>query len=220
MRLTEIFRGMPALFYVPAAMISAASSSYFVPTQQENMNGEPVLATTPGGTPGLFPKQYKDYPRGVESYDVYSPPMTTYYSQVWWKPLAPVPLPEEMVKKYAGKDLAIVGWEIDQVIRNPEGADTSVPINACYNHHYNSNLIGSAARFKKIWLDGPDDPHAADLLKVSHGVLNYDQPHYVVEHVNESIPSAVSSTFLSSANGGEYRYLHHCCTRHSHHRSL
>jgi hypothetical protein len=158
-----------------------------------------------GGTPGLFPKQYKDFPRGVESYDVYSPPMTTYYSQVWWAPLAPAPLPEEMVKKYAGKDVAIVGWEIDQVIRNDDGTDTSVPINACYNHHYNSNMIGAAAEFKKIWLAGPEDPRAADLLKNSHGILNYDQPHYVVDHVDKSVPRKTASAFLASANGGEYR---------------
>ena len=46
--------------------------------------GDYVKSTTPGGhdTQNLFPKAYKDYPGGVESFDVYSPPITTLYSQV------------------------------------------------------------------------------------------------------------------------------------------
>lgn len=98
---------------------------------------------TTGAKPGLFPKQFRDYPGGAESFDVYSPPMTTRYSQVWWAPLAPAAMPEHIIKKYAGKGMAIVGWEIDQVRRTPEG-DVSVPINACYNHHYNLYVAGAA----------------------------------------------------------------------------
>jgi hypothetical protein len=51
----------------------------------------------------------------VESFDVYSPPISQLYSQVFWKGLAPVKLPEEIVKKYAGKGAAFVGFEMDQV---------------------------------------------------------------------------------------------------------
>ena len=69
------------------------------------------------------------------------------------------------------------------------------------NHHYNANLIGGAARFKKITLEGPDDPRAAELLKHSHGVLNYDQPHYVVEHVDKSVSASRASKFITSGNG-------------------
>ena len=53
------------------------------------------------------------------------------------------------------------------------------------------------------------DPRAAALQKMSHGVLNYDQPHYVVEHVNKSVPRKLASVFLASANGGEYRRSYH-----------
>ena len=84
----------------------------FQASKLDNMNGDYVFSTTPGGTPGLFPKRYRDYPGGVESFDLYSPPMTTLYSQVWWSPLAPVSLPEDVVKRYAGKGMAIVGWEM------------------------------------------------------------------------------------------------------------
>ena len=104
----------------------------FTPSQADNMNGPAVFSPTPGGKPGLFPKQYKDFPGGVEHYDALTSPITTYYSQVWWHPLEPTALPDEMVKKYAGKQVAIVGWEIDQVQRMPDGTDISVPISASY----------------------------------------------------------------------------------------
>ena len=53
---------------------------------QPNMNGPYVYSTTPGGTPGKLPAQYADWPGGVDSFDVLTPPMTTLYSQVWWSP--------------------------------------------------------------------------------------------------------------------------------------
>ena len=74
--------------------------------------------------------------------DVLTPPMTTLYSQVWWSPLAPAPFPPEIVARYNGSAMAIVGWEIDQVRRLPNGEDVSVPISASYNHHYNAQAIG------------------------------------------------------------------------------
>merc|ERR1719428_2748536 len=128
------------------------------------MNGEYPFSATPGGTPGMFPRQYKDYPGGVESFDVYSPPITTLYSQVWWKPLAPVDLPAHIVQKYNGTGMAIVGWEIDQVRRTPNG-DVSVPISASYNHHYGSTIIGAGASFRKVTLNGPSDPRLEEVAK-------------------------------------------------------
>ena len=108
----------------------------FRATEQDNMNGQYVFSPSTMKNRSLFPEQYKDYPGGVESFDAYSPPITSLYSQVFWTSLHPTALPEEMVKKYAGKSMAIVGWEIDQVRRTPKG-DVSVPISAAYNHHYN-----------------------------------------------------------------------------------
>ena len=94
---------------------------------EDNMNGDYPFAQTPGGTPGKFPSKYSDYPGGAETFVVYSPPITTFYSQVWWSPLEPAPFPEEVVTKWANRSMAIIGWEIDQVRRTPEG-DVSVPI--------------------------------------------------------------------------------------------
>ena len=116
----------------------------FAPSHQDNMNGEYPLSKTPGGKASHI-KRFADYPGGVESFEVYSPPMTTLYSQVWWAPLAPAPFPASIVKKYAGKGMAIVGWEIDQVRKGagPDGEDVSVPISASYNHHYGKCALQS-----------------------------------------------------------------------------
>lgn len=181
----------------------------FVPSQQDNMNGEYPIGQTPGGKPGLFPKQYKDYPGGVESFDVYTPPMTTLYSQVWWQPLAPVDLPSDIVKKYNGSAMAIVGWEIDQVRRTPDG-DVSVPISACYNHHYVSVMIGAEARFRKVVAHGHDHPLAEKLMKQSGcGHVPWGEPQYLVEGPSRSVRGHPTSQQTSNGNGGEFRKTYH-----------
>lgn len=59
----------------------------------------------------------------------------------------------------------------------------SVPISASYNHHYGLSIIGNSSRFRKIKLKGPDDPRAAEVEAMSHGVVAYDQPQYIAEQV-------------------------------------
>ena len=109
--------GVVAMFpsFAPSSKSAPTFGPTFAPSDAPNMNGDYVFSATPGAKPGLFPKAYKDYPGGVEMYEATTSPMTTLYSQVWWSPLAPTKLPAEMVAKYAGKAVAIVGWEIDQV---------------------------------------------------------------------------------------------------------
>lgn len=182
----------------------------FVRSQLDNMNGRYPFSTTPGGRPNMFPKQYRDYPGGVEAFDVYTPPMTTLYSQVWWKPLAPVDLPADVVKRYSGRGMAIVGWEIDQVRRTPDG-DISVPISASYNHHYNANLIGASASFRKVTFKGPHDTRLKDAAKhqAGCGQVAWDQPQYVVEGPELSSRGLPTSQAIMSGNGGEYRKTYH-----------
>ena len=57
---------------------------------QPNLNGDYILSATPGTNPKDFPTLYTNYPRGVEYFDVYSPNITSLYSQVFWKGLDPV----------------------------------------------------------------------------------------------------------------------------------
>ena len=168
------------MFLAHSALAAGSPPNFgpdFHPSSEPNMNGDYVFSQTPGGTPGKFPKKFSDYPGGVEMHDAYSPPMTTRYSQVWWSPLAPTPFPDAMVKKYAGKKMAIVGWEIDQVMRTPQG-DISVPISAHYNHHYVAQVIGAGSQFTKAKLS-PGDPRAAELKAMSHGRVDWTQEQCV-----------------------------------------
>lgn len=68
-----------------------------------------------------------------------------------------------------------------------------------------SSFIGANAEFQKVMLSGPDDPRAPKLLRESgHGMLAYDQPHYMaVEHRRPTIKGASNHIVCSNANGGE-----------------
>lgn len=94
---------------------------------EENMNGEYLLAQTPRGH-GNWSTNFKDYPGGVESFTIYAGPINSTYSEVFWTSLPEVNLPAEIVKRFKGKAMAIVGFESDQVRRTPDG-DVSLPIN-------------------------------------------------------------------------------------------
>jgi len=179
----------------------------FVPSQAPNMNGDYKLSPTPNGKPELFPKSFKDYPGGVEYFDVYSDPIETLYSQVWWKPLPPVDLPSDIVERYKGKGMAIVGFEADQVRRTPDG-DVSVPISASYNHHYVTTMVGAKAQFEAVQLEGPEDPRLAHLPMSGHGVA-YDQVNYIVRETAESASGLPSRQLFDGSNGGEYRMSFH-----------
>ena len=72
-------------------------------------------------------------------------------------------LPADVVKRYSGRGMAIVGYEIDQVRRTPDG-DVSVPISASYNHHFNSFIAGTGVTMRKVHPTGPDDPLAKKIL--------------------------------------------------------
>jgi hypothetical protein len=188
---------------------ASAISGQFVPSTAPNMNGRSYGSSiTPGGKPGLMPTQFSDYPGGVEYFDVYSPEIRTLYSQIHWAPLPPVELPADIVQRYAGKGMAIVGFEADQIRITPEG-NKSVPISASYNHHYVTVMVGAKAKFVKTSFDGPDDPRIAQHYGVAHGVP-WKEPHYLVEPAGDGSPGGLpSSQLFDGANGGEYRMSNH-----------
>ena len=78
------------------------------------MNGRYQLSETKNSNTSKYP-DYRDYPGGVEYFDVYSPVISQLYSQVYWKALPPAQLPADIVKKFDGRTIAIVGFEVDQV---------------------------------------------------------------------------------------------------------
>lgn len=181
----------------------------------DNMNGDYILSATPKGQDvnSKFPTHYKDYPRPVEYFEVYSPPITQLYSQVFWKGLPPVPLPADIIKKYSGKGMAVVGFEMDQVRQTPEG-DVSVPITLAYNHHFESTMGGRKSSFEHVQFTGEHDPRLLALLKEreergmgGHGLASHEE-HWMLHDLAPNNPLPTSTSF-GAANGGEYRKSFH-----------
>ena len=180
------------------------------PTREPNMNGRYQLSETKTSNTSKYP-DYRDYPGGVEYFDVYSPLISQFYSQVYWKALPPAALPADVVKKFDGRTMAIVGFEVDQVQNptvpaaggsaKPGSVDLSVPINVVYNHHFESTMKGKAAKFVKIQLKDGETPQDHG----GHGAPN-NKETWIVRPADETQElSAHSSTSFGGANGGEYR---------------
>lgn len=103
--------------------------------------------------------------------------------------------------------MAIVGFEVDQVIRggNPDGSDMSVPINAAYNHHFDGTLNnGKKSTLVKL---GPNDPRL-QILEARSGHKVGTSPYIAVEHT-AGVGGAPTSIQLGGGNGGEYRKTFH-----------
>ena len=106
---------------VLASLHLLASSAAFAPTTGENMNGHYDISPTPNANPNKASKwtttgDFKDYPGGVEYFDAYHGPITSTYGQVWWTHTSN-DLPADIVERFHGKTMAIVGMESDQVCR-------------------------------------------------------------------------------------------------------
>lgn len=127
-----------------------------------NMNGEYLLASTPKGDVKSWSTAFKDYPGGVEQFTIYTDPINSTYGEVFWTSLPEVPLPSDIVKRFKGKGMAVVGFEVDQVRKTNTG-DVSVPINLAYNHHYGATVLGSGSRMERVPYD-PNDGGRTSLL--------------------------------------------------------
>jgi hypothetical protein len=137
-------------------------------------------------------------------------PITHRYSEVFWTSLPETPVPPAIVKRFAGKGMAITGYEVDQVMRkgdkDPYGKvlseDTSVPINMAYNHHHDLSLVGAGSRMEKVPYD-PKDPNIPAMMR--------SDPNFVtmaVEHT-PSLLGIPTNAGLHEGNGGEYRKSFH-----------
>jgi hypothetical protein len=128
-------------------------------------------------------------------------PITHLYAQVWWKSLPVEPLPAELIQRFDGKAMAIMGYEVDQVRKTPQG-DVSVPINMAYNHHHDAFFTGKHSKMKKI----PYDPHDTTISPMARS-----DPNFITIPV-ETSPSPLgipTSAHLAAGNGGEYRKSYH-----------
>ena len=116
-------------------------------------------------------------------------------------------LPKEIVQRFDGKGMAIVGFEVDQV-RRTEAGDVSVPISVAYNHHFESTIIGKRAAFEHVLIQGPGDPRIPE--KHGHGAGTAWKPgqhEWVVRETEQGeLPTSQS---IGGANGGEYRKSFH-----------
>ena len=169
----------------------------------ENMNGEYLTTPTPNVPKGsTFNTKWSDYPNdGVEYFEVYLGPITSLYSQVWWKTVPPVSLPKELIDRFDGKGMAIVGYETDAVRKSPLG-DISVPINMAYNHHHDVYLTGKHSRMETVAYD----PHDLTIPLMARA----DPNHLTIPVETSASPlSLPTSLHLADGNGGEYRKSYH-----------
>jgi hypothetical protein len=186
------------------SILAIAAWAKITPTTEENMNGEYRLAQTPKqkGKP-TWSTSFKDYPNGgVESFTIYAGPINSTYGEVFWKALPEVNLPADLVARFKGKGMAVVGFEADQVRRGagPNGEDVSVPINVAYNHHYGANLLGAGSHMERV----PINPRTrAMILSPEPGFAMIP-----VEHAPS--PNGLPTNLpFGYSNGGEYRKTYH-----------
>ena len=146
------------LFLLTAAAGAACAVSASASTPAfANMNGEYLLSPTAGQSNPSFPTNFTDYPGylPIEYFEVYHGPITSVYSEVYWAPMTN-DLPADIVQRFAGgKVMAIVGQEMDQVMRvndskTGELVDVSLPISFAYNHHHDSTIVGAGATLREV----------------------------------------------------------------------
>ena len=192
-------------------------------TSAANMNGKYRLSPTPGAkdTYRLFPTNYADYPpagsnRNITTryFDTYSPQIQQLYSQVFWKSLPPVPLPDSVVQEFQDKAMAVIGFELDQVLTLQDGTERSIPMNALYNHHFESTMIGGQAQFQLVQPSDdeplPVEPDSMDTTApMGHGRSPH-QPYYKVQsRTTTGITAIPDHAAFGGANGGEVRKSFH-----------
>lgn len=167
----------------------------------KNMNGAPGQYKIANGDASKGIHYQTDYQS--EYFEVYSPAIKTRYSEVFWRGMAPVPLPQEIIQRFANKTMAVVGYEVDQVRRNPKGGeDIPVPITHAYNHHYCSWLVNSK-KAKLVKIRAPEE-------MIRSGLTHGSEDHWVTEVLDTTTENKDPLVqFFSEGNGGEMRLSYH-----------
>ena len=174
-----------------------------------NLNGEYLMQRTPHQGAGNWSTNFSEYPGGVEYFEVYAGPVTSTYAEVFWTALPEVDLPVDVVARFDGKAMAVVGFEIDQVRRldaNDSTKDVSVPINIAYNHHYGANMHGKGT--VRGW-ERITAYNASDTSRIAHHPSpkpGFREVAKVLEPNREGYPS---SFVFGYSNGGEFRKTYH-----------
>lgn len=168
-----------------------------------NMNGEPgqyKIANSNTNSKTIFSTDYT-----AEYFEVYSQPITSRYSEVFWRQQDPVELPPEIKTRFADKVMAIVGYEVNQVRVTPSG-DVPVPITWAYNHHYVAWLLNS----KKAQLVKTNSP-SNSFRGIYHGAQEHWEPKMLnKDEVKLSDwQEGMYWQVFSEGNGGEFRMSYH-----------
>ncbi|CAJ1925741.1 unnamed protein product [Cylindrotheca closterium] len=167
-----------------------------VVAQENNMNqGDYKIANSE-----TFATDYHNH----EYFEFYSKPIETVYSQVHWISHGNMPLPQEIVDRFAnGKLMAITGYEVDQVrIDEASGEEVSVPITWAYNHHYVTYVLNS----KKARLVKKKTTEEMKKRGFHHGMDEYLGAEMLSEEPDNEIPQV---HMFSEGNGGEFRLSYH-----------
>mmetsp|Transcript_15290 Transcript_15290/g.35833 ORF Transcript_15290/g.35833 Transcript_15290/m.35833 type:complete len:894 (+) Transcript_15290:100-2781(+) len=146
--------------------------------------------------------------KGHEYFDIWSKELATRYGEAYWRDQGSMPLPDHIVKRFAGKVIAITGYEHDQVMVRPQGKpgampklDVSVPISWAYNHHYQFWILGKDTELRKV--------PASDMDPMSHGAPFKWVPVEKRALGARNFPEVPSSQYFSEGNGGESRKSFH-----------
>jgi hypothetical protein len=157
-----------------------------------------------GGEYRIANAQSYDTHYQAEYFEVYSPTLKSRYSEVIWRGFDNIPLPDEVVRRFANKTMAIVGYEVDQVRIDDHGNEVPVPITHAYNHHYIAWLHNS----QKGTVVKQKLHHDAPTGAMTHGTDEYwgfSLLHSTEPSSAETNPAQV----FSEANGGEMRGSYH-----------
>ena len=166
------------------------------------------------------------YRSGQSSFDVYSEPIVTRYSQVHWRSHH-VKLPDDIVQRFGNQQqmMAVTGYEVDQVRRielddGSTGTEQSVPITWAYNHHYTLHLVNDRqARMvlqktplSELGLHHGASQHlAAEFYndEDDHNDHNDDDSHHDTQDDDNDDETTTHVQYFSEANGGEMRGSYH-----------
>lgn len=180
-----------SLFFV-AATFSAAGGA--VP--MTNMNGNYSFANQKPGTKAVH--------RGDGFFDCYTPVVNSHYGEVMWNSL-PMGIPQDIIDKFDGKMMNIVGYEFDIIRKDPKtGEEVSVPAWEQYNHHYNNNVMGKGTTLVKTRVPTISDDEAHTGHK-GHAFVNTDASHGNLR----TRAAPYSNQFLPMGNGAESRKTFH-----------
>ena len=171
------------------AVVLSAAAAVLSPSLSGNMNEDVTY--------GIANPASKNYSAGFRGkwFEIESPLITSRYSQVYWKGLGVVSLPEDVIQRYDGKVMAITGFEVD-VFRNTSSGPQRVPCYESYNHHYAMALHGA----------GVDIEYVEDWSPAQN---THGGPHYLSKPNGRGAGSTFTAQAMNEHNGNEARQTYH-----------